>query len=73
MFNEEYKKKYLEEIVSSDKYKRGDGIISTYFNLSEDMETTLNKDVANFTLSEIIDFYKSICTTSELYLAVNLF
>ena len=69
MYNEEYKKKYLEEVVSSDKYKKGDGIISTYFNLSEDMETVLNKDIANFTLSEIIDFYKSICTTSELYLA----
>ena len=69
MYNEEYKKRYMQELVENDKYKKAVEVISTYFNLSEKMETQLDKDVANFTLSEIIDFYKSICTTSDLYLA----
>lgn len=69
MYNEDCKMKYMQELVANDKYKKGIEIITTYFNLSEMMETTLKKDIANFTLNEIIDFYKSICTTSELYLA----
>ncbi len=69
MYNEEYKRKYLNYLTETNKYDKGSEIIGTYFNLSETLEATLDKDVSNFTLEEIVSLYKSICTTSELYLA----
>ena len=69
MYNAEYKMKFLKESSDTERYKSGVEVISTYFNLSEIMENALKKDVANFTLDEIVDFYKSICTSSEEYLA----
>ena len=69
MYNEEYKKKYMQTLVDDEKYKKAVEVISVYFNLSEVLERKKDKDIANFTLTEIIDFYKSLSTASEAYLA----
>jgi len=67
MYNEEIKMQYLN--ASSARYNKIIDVVSSYFNLCESMENALDKDISKFTLMEIIDFYKSLYTPSERYIA----
>ena len=63
MYNEVYKNSFLDEIQptsSESTYKQ----IVTFFNTTEEFENELQKDVACFTLNEIIGFYKNFSATS---------
>ena len=62
MYNNELKQRYI-------KYKLNENInfeliAARVFKKSEPKEMRLQKDVSEFTISEIIDLYKSMCSTS---------
>ena len=62
MYNEELKQEYINYKLNEN---RNFTLISTrIFKKSENKENILNKDISNFTITEIIDLYKSFCSTS---------
>ena len=65
MYNEELKRQYLEQ--ANERYGQLNNLV-LYFGLTEDMEKKLGKDISQFSLVEITEFYKSLCTPSELYI-----
>lgn len=68
MYNESLKNKYINERILYNN--NVDQVLYGIFNNSEKMEKELDKDLSCFTVSEIIEFYKSLCSTSCLYLNV---
>ena len=62
MYNEEIKKRYLEEAI---EHFEALSILGTRaFNQLEAYETELEKDCCNFTINEIIIYYQRRCSTS---------
>lgn len=62
MYNATIKEQYILDNESRNLNLRQ--CTTVFFNNSEKMETELQKDIYDFTISEIIDFYKSLCFTS---------
>ena len=70
LYNEEFKKKYLEEEKSRNV------ALSMYmqhrFRQSASYEESLGKDIYDFTIREITDYYKMLCSTSlETLMVLN--
>ena len=64
MYNQERKQQYLLEV--------GQGTLvptTTYFRACEPIEEILGKDISCFSAKEIIGYYKSLSTSSRLYLS----
>ena len=62
MYNESIKKKYIEEVVA--RNINIDQWFTKKFNQVEIFEIKNNTDISDFTIDEIIEFYKYINTTS---------
>lgn len=62
MFNSEIKGRYIVEKEKTTVVP--DNFFNRIFSKSEPFEKSLNKDICNFTVSEIVDFYKIINTSS---------
>lgn len=70
MFNQNVKYEYLEEYKETNRNLKK--YMTVQFNKVSKMETTLNKDVSCFTVSEIISYYKLLCTPSfEVLMVLN--
>ena len=63
LYNEKQKENYFEAAVISE-------MIKTYFQKTAPYEEILKKDVCQWNISEIISYYKSLCTPSTYYLAI---
>ena len=62
MYNADIKERYISDNEFRNLNLRN--FARVLFANTEKMETELNKDIYDFTISEIIDFYKSLCFTS---------
>lgn len=62
MFNSEIKGRYIVEKEKTTVVP--DNFFNRIFSKSEPFEKSLNKDICNFTVSEIVDFYKTINSSS---------
>ena len=68
-YNEELKKRYLQE---KEKHTITSNYIDVQFRKSSEMEYELDKDVSNWTIYEITEYYKLLNSTSfELLICVN--
>lgn len=70
MYNEELKKTYIKknEYINLNL----ETVMTKLFDELEPIEIELNKDASNFTIFEILSFYKSLCTASlERLLVMN--
>lgn len=68
MYNETIKKRYIQEKESTTNTPVG--YLTRQFNKSKSFEQRLNKDISNFTVYEIEDFYKTLNMTSAESLTV---
>lgn len=70
MYNEEFKKRYLEE--NDYRSQKLVGYMGTQFSKVEYYEQMLNKDLYDFTAKEILEYYKMRCSTSvETLMVLN--
>lgn len=70
MFNEDLKLRYLDE--SEGRYVGIRYYMNNQFTKIEDTEERLGKDLCNFTVTDILDYYRTLCTSSLSYLiAIN--
>lgn len=70
MYNEDIKKRYMQEKESTTSTPAG--YLTRLFKKSEVFETQLNKDICCFTAYEILDFYKTInISTMESLVVLN--
>lgn len=68
-YNEELKKRYLKE---KERYAITTSYIDVQFRKSSEMEYELDKDVSNWTVYEIIEYYKLLNLTSfEVLVCLN--
>ena len=68
-YNEELKKRYLDE---KGKYTITNNYIDVQFRKSSEMEYEIDKDVSNWTVYEIIEYYKLLNITSlEVLVCLN--
>lgn len=68
-YNEELKKRYLQE---KERYAITTNYIDVQFRKSSEMEYELDKDVSNWTVYEIIEYYKLLNVTSfEVLVCLN--
>ena len=58
MYNENIKRRYIQEKESTTNTPKG--YLERQFNKSENFEQRLEKDISNFTVYEIEDFYKTL-------------
>ena len=63
LYNEKQKQNYFEKICVTN-------IIKRYFERTEPIETKLDKDLCQWSINEIISFYKSLCSSSMYYILV---
>lgn len=68
MYNDEIKRRYIKEKESTTNMP--EGYLERQFNKSEDFENRLKKDISNFTVYEIGDFYKTLNMRTVESLAV---
>lgn len=61
MYNEDYKREFLQNVENPVMYER-------QFTIFEPFEETYEKDLYDFTVSQILTVYKSIGTTSSYFL-----
>lgn len=70
MYDEKLKNAYIDEHEYMNLNLKT--VMTKLFNELEPVEEKLNKDSSNFTVAEILDFYKSLCTASlERLLVTN--
>jgi len=70
MFNALTKKDYIE--LNPNNNINFDKVMTNYFNRAEETEIRFEKDLSQFTSSEIIAMYKSFCTASlEMLIVIN--
>lgn len=68
MYNKEYKQEYLETIRNKTNLYN----VETYFKKAGTYESNLGKDLYDFSINEILDYYKSLCTPSlDLLMVIN--
>ena len=58
MFNEELKKRFINE--RNEEVSIGDSYLQIQFDKVEKMEVELNKDLCNFTVYDIREYYKML-------------
>ena len=68
MYNETIKTRYIQEKSSTTNMPNG--YLARMFNKSDSFENKLDKDISNFTVYEIEDFYKTLNIKSLEYLTV---
>ena len=68
MYNETIKTRYIQEKESTTNMPNG--YLTRMFNRAESFESKLDKDISNFTVYEIEDFYKTLNFKSVGYLTV---
>lgn len=69
MYNADFKSLFISDNEYKDEHLRSN--YNLLFKLTAQKEKELNKDISNFTVSEIIDFYKTVIFTSSYsYLVV---
>ena len=68
MYNETIKTRYIQEKSSTTNMPNG--YLARMFNKSDSFENKLDKDISNFTVYEIEDFYKTLNIKSVEYLTV---
>ena len=70
MFNALIKQDYIE--INPNNNLNFDKVMTNYFNRAEETEIRFEKDLSQFTASEIIAMYKSFCTASlEMLIVIN--
>lgn len=70
MYNEEYKKRYLEDVKG--KNANIVNYMTVQFNKIEPTEIELGKDLYDFSVTELTDYYKSLYTASlETLMVMN--
>lgn len=70
MYNAEFKNRYISEAeIKNTNINR---YLTTQFRKSETVETANGKDLYDFTVSEAVDYYKTLCLTSlETLMVLN--
>ena len=75
MYNEKFKKAYIQTVVKTGINKTIETAATQYFNQAEPVEEALQKDLCNFNITEILGLLKHFCTSSmeTLMMGVSVF
>ena len=64
MYNEEFKKAYIQTVVRTGINKTIEAAATQFFKQAEPVEEALQKDLSNFNITEILGLLKHFCTPS---------
>lgn len=75
MFNEELKQTFVQTMIKTGINKTIEAAATQYFKQAEPVEETLQKDLSNFNINEILGLLKHFCTPSmeTLMMGVSMF
>ncbi|SFU57602.1 phage lytic cycle repressor MrpR family protein [Butyrivibrio sp. INlla21] len=64
MYNEEFKRAYIQTVVKTGINKTIEAAATQFFNQAAPVEEALQKDLSNFNITEILGLLKHFCTPS---------
>lgn len=72
LYNDKLKKEFIEYLVAQGNSLTIESVANRYFSTASVYEQSLNKDLTNFSMQEIIGLYKYVCTSSlEVLMQMN--
>ena len=72
MYNDSLKKEFINIVAAQCSNKNIEDVARRYFTTASVYEESIGKDLANFSMAEIIGLYKYVCTSSlEVIMQMN--